>query len=143
MYSAKRSDFLKIEFTVYGKPQGKARPRFSRRSNSIYTPKKTEMYEAQIAKAYKAAANGFSFGDKPIEIWITAVFPKAKASKKEYPTLKPDIDNIQKAVFDGLNGIAYSDDKQIISAVAHKTFCKLDGEKPRLLVTVMEYKGDE
>ena len=44
---------MKMEFIVYGKPQGKARPRFSRRSNSIYTPKKTEMYEAQIAKAYK------------------------------------------------------------------------------------------
>ena len=132
-----------MEFIVYGKPQGKARPRFSRRSNSIYTPKKTEMYEAQIAKAYKDAANGFFFVYLPIEIWITAVFPKAKASKKEYPTLKPDIDNIQKAVFDGLNGVAYSDDKQILTAVVHKTFCTLEGEKPRLLVTVMEYKGDE
>ena len=91
---------MKIEFVVYGKPQGKQRPRFSRRSSSIYTPKNTEMYEAQIAKAYKSAANGFSFGDKPVEVWITAVMPKAKTSKKEYPTIKPDIDNIQKAVFE-------------------------------------------
>ena len=134
---------MRVEFTVCGKPQGKARPRFSRRSNSIYTPKKTEMYEAQIAKAYKLAANGFTFGECPVEIWITAVFAKAKTSKKEYPTIKPDIDNIQKAVFDGLNGVAYNDDKQILTAVIHKTFCKLDGEEPRLLVAVMEYKGDE
>lgn len=109
----------------------------------MYTPKATQTYEKQIAQAYIEASGGYTFGDKPIDIWITAVFPKAKTSKKEYPTIKPDIDNIQKAVFDGLNGIAYSDDKQIISAVAHKTFCKLDGEEPRLLVTVMEYKGDE
>lgn len=134
---------MKIEFVVYGKPQGKQRPRFSRRSNSIYTPKNTQMYERQIAKAYRAAANGFSFGDKPVEIWITAVFAKAKTSKKEYPTIKPDIDNIQKAVFDGLNGVAYNDDKQIVTAVIHKCFCMLDGEEPRLLITVMEYKGDE
>lgn len=134
---------MRVEFTVYGKPQGKARPRFTRQGNRAYTPKETKLYEQQIAKAYRAAANGFSFGDKPVEIWITAVFAKAKTSKKEYPTVKPDVDNILKAVFDGLNGIAYSDDKQIISAVAHKTFCKLDGEEPRLLVTVMEYKGDE
>lgn len=132
-----------VEFVVYGKPQGKARPRFTRRSNSIYTPKKTEMYEAQIAKAYKAAANGFSFGDKPVEIWITAVFAKAKTSKKEYPTIKPDIDNVQKAIFDGLNGIAYNDDKQIVTATIHKCFCMLEGEEPRILVTVTEYKGDE
>lgn len=134
---------MKIEFVVYGKPQGKQRPRFSRRSNSVYTPKNTQAYERQIAKAYRASANGFSFGDKPVEIWITAVFAKAKTSKKEYPTIKPDIDNIQKAVFDGLNGVAYNDDKQILTAVIHKTFCKLDGEKPRLLITVMESKENE
>lgn len=134
---------MKIEFTVYGKPQGKARPRFTRRGGRAYTPKNTKLYEQQIARAYRQAANGFTFGEFPVEIWITAVFQKAKTSKKEYPTLKPDIDNIQKAVFDGLNGIAYNDDKQILTAVVHKTFCTLEGEKPRLLVTVMEYKGDE
>lgn len=134
---------MRVEFTVYGKPQGKARPRFTRRGNRTYTPKETKLYEQQIAKAYRLAANGFTFGECPVEIWLTAVFPKAKTSKKEYPTLKPDIDNIQKAVFDGLNGIAYNDDKQILAVSAHKTFCKLGREKPRLLVTVMEYKGDE
>ena len=110
---------MKIEFVVYGNPQGKQRPRFSRRSSSIYTPAKTRSYERQIAKAYTTAANGFSFGDKPVEIWITAVMPKAKTSRKKYPTIKPDIDNIQKAVFDGLNGIAYNDDKQILAAVQY------------------------
>ena len=134
---------MKIEFVVYGKPQGKQRPRFSRRSNSVYTPKNTQTYERQIAKAYRAAANGLSFGDKPVDIWITAVFAKAKTSKKEYPTIKPDIDNIQKAVFDGLNGVAYNDDKQIVTAVIHKCFCMLDGEEPRLLITVMESKENE
>ncbi len=134
---------MKIEFTVYGKPQGKARPRFTRQGNRAYTPKETKLYEQQIAKAYRAAANGFSFGDKPVEIWITAVFAKAKTSKKEYPTIKPDIDNIQKAVFDGLNSVAYNDDKQIVTATIHKCFCMLEGEEPRILVTVTEYKGDE
>ena len=134
---------MRVEFTVCGKPQGKARPRFTRRENRAYTPKETKFYEQQIAKAYRLAANGFTFGECPVEIWITAVFPKAKTSKKDYPTLKPDIDNIQKAVFDGLNGIAYNDDKQILAAVAHKKFCKLSGEVPRLLVTIMEYKSDD
>lgn len=134
---------MKIEFVVYGKPQGKQRPRFSRRSSSIYTPAKTRSYERQIAKAYTTAANGYSFGDKPVEIWITAVMPKAKTSKKEYPTIKPDIDNIQKAVFDGLNGIAYNDDKQILATTVHKCFCILDDEQPRILVTVKEYTDNE
>lgn len=134
---------MKIEFVVYGNPQGKQRPRFSKRSSSIYTPAKTRSYERQIAKAYTTAANGYSFGDKPVEIWITAVMPKAKTSRKKYPTIKPDIDNIQKAVFDGLNGLAYNDDKQILAAVIQKCFCMFEYEKPRILVTVKEYKGNE
>lgn len=134
---------MKIEFIVYGKPQGKQRPRFTRRGNRAYTPKETKLYEQQIAKAYRMAANGFTFGELPVKICITAIFPKAKTSRKEYPTVKPDIDNIQKAVFDGLNGAAYNDDKQIVTVTVHKCFCMLDGEEPRVLVTIMEYKGDE
>lgn len=34
-----------IEFTVFGEPQGKARPRFTRMGRA-YTPKKTADYES-------------------------------------------------------------------------------------------------
>ena len=38
------------------------------------------------------------------------------------PTLKPDADNIAKIICDGLNGIAYKDDKQIVSLTVLKVW---------------------
>ena len=38
------------------------------------------------------------------------------------PTLKPDTDNIAKIICDGLNGIAYKDDKQIVSLTVLKVW---------------------
>lgn len=37
-------------------------------------------------------------------------------------TLKPDVDNVAKIIMDGLNGVAFSDDKQVVSLRVTKTF---------------------
>ena len=37
-----------------------------------------------------------------------------------FPTKKPDVDNIFKGIADSLNGIAYRDDSQIVSATINK-----------------------
>lgn len=52
-----------MEFIVEGTPQGKARPRFSKKSGTVYTPAKTAKYEKLIRKAFlgaggKAIGNG-------------------------------------------------------------------------------------
>lgn len=135
-----------IKFTVPGKPQGKARPRFSR--GHTYTPEKTSAYETAIAWAYKDAARKARVrpydGNVPIGISITAVMPIPK-SKPKYqrekmlagqilPTVRPDWDNISKAVCDALNGIAYKDDAQI----AKSHFSKIYGDNPRLEVEIYE-----
>ena len=38
------------------------------------------------------------------------------------PTKKPDIDNMQKAVLDALNGLAWDDDSQIVKVTAEKEY---------------------
>lgn len=38
------------------------------------------------------------------------------------PSKKPDVDNIIKIVLDGLNGIAYDDDKQVVYASCKKMY---------------------
>lgn len=38
------------------------------------------------------------------------------------PPGKPDIDNILKVVLDGLNGIAYEDDKQVVLTQCKKVY---------------------
>ena len=110
-----------MKFTVYGKPQGKARPRFTRQGRA-YTPEKTVDYENQIRQAYINAGGELISDSAPILICITACFKKAKSNKMPSPTLKPDADNIAKAVCDALNGIAYKDDKQITCLTAKKVW---------------------
>ena len=114
---------ISIKFTVYGKPQGKARPRFTRQGRA-YTPKQTADYERQIKQAYISAGGQFISDTAPILICITAYFKKAKSNKMQAPTLKPDADNIAKAVCDALNGIAYKDDKQITCLTVGKVWAE-------------------
>lgn len=112
---------ISIKFTVYGKPQGKARPRFTRQGRA-YTPKQTADYERQIKQAYISAGGQLISDTAPILICITACFKKAKSNKMDSPTLKPDADNIAKAVCDALNGVAYKDDKQITCLTVDKVW---------------------
>ena len=113
---------ISIKFTVYGKTQGKARPRF-RRQGLAYTPKKTVYYENAVKDCY-VLSGGINYDTAPIQIKITAYFKKAKTNKMDFPTLKPDADNIAKAVCDALNGIAYKDDKQITCLTVDKVWAE-------------------
>lgn len=118
-----------VYFFVPGKVQGKARPRFSSKSGTVYTPGKTKSYERQIAEAYEAQ-HGPCF-EGAVMVVIEAVFSipkswtrakKAEAAAGKLAPGKPDVDNILKVVLDGLNGIAYKDDKQVTMTQCKKIY---------------------
>lgn len=123
-----------VMFTVPGKPQGKARPRFARIGNHVrtYTPKETVEYERRIREAFWAAAPSYVITGKPCGVIVMAYFPiPSSASKKKRwememgfvrPTVKPDGDNILKAVKDSLSGVFYIDDKQVVSESVQKYY---------------------
>lgn len=54
------------------------------------------------------------------------------------PDKKPDIDNILKIVLDGLNGVAYADDKQVIEVRCRKFYSVSSGY---LKISVSEIKA--
>ena len=132
-----------VEFVIPGPPQGKGRAR-STRSGIHFTPKKTVLYENKVMTCFQEAADGWRPTEKPVSVEITARFQiPVSATKKSklammlqkiLPTKKPDIDNIAKAVFDGLNGVAWLDDKQIVKLVAEKIY---PGEDEDASVTVV------
>jgi Holliday junction resolvase RusA-like endonuclease len=63
-------------------------------------------------------------------IYITLPIPasytkkrfKACLSGEERPTKRSDIDNFCKAIFDGMNGIVFVDDSQVVSLHATKVW---------------------
>lgn len=134
-----------LTFTVPGEPRGKGRPRFSR-SGHAYTDSATREYEEKIVLYYRMACGAFRFQEKAfISVDITAYLPipkiATKASrdameeKKILPSRKPDVDNIEKAVLDALNGIAYKDDSRVF-----RTSCvKYYGSEPRIEVTIEDF----
>lgn len=118
-----------VYFFVPGKVQGKARPRFSSRSGTVYTPGRTKSYERQIKEAYEVQEGLCREGR--VMVVIEAVFPipkswtrakKAEAMAGKIPPGKPDIDNILKVVLDGLNDVAYEDDKQVVLTQCKKVY---------------------
>ena len=113
---------------IPGKPKGKQRPRVVR--GHAFTPQQTKDYELMIANLYKAMHGKMIDGYVRVEIYPLYLVPKKCTKKKReqierkeiLPAVKPDIDNIIKIVLDGLNGVAYKDDKQVIEVKARKAY---------------------
>lgn len=122
-------------FSVPGQPQGKGRAKAFRFGNHVkmHTPEKTVAYENWVKQcALDSVSVGFVPTDKPIIANVTMYYQKPKSGSKVVqsgrdlgtirPTVKPDIDNVLKAIFDSLNGILYKDDTQIVEVTASKFY---------------------
>lgn len=109
-----------MEFTVWGRVVGAARPRVTR--NGTYTPKRTREYRRLVRDAFMASGGRKLSGPLDVRIDVYRELPKSRPKRvtSEPDTIKPDIDNIQKNVFDALNGVAWDDDAQVVHVDAWK-----------------------
>ena len=141
----------KIEFVVPGNPIAQPRQRHARRGNFItnYTPAKhpVNSYKKDLQDAARLAYDGepVSCG---IFLQLTLIFPRQKSKvwktkpMPRYPHLiKPDVDNVVKAVKDALSGIIYVDDCQVDFLYVSKFYASGD-EEARTLVFISE-SGEE
>jgi len=141
-----------INFTVYGNPQGKARPRFGRHGQYVttYTPHETVVYENMIKMSYVQQCGKYKFPESSaLSMTITAFMPIPKSTLKrdlqfkqseiEPHSKKPDISNIVKSIEDALIGFAYKDDAQIAFLTAKKVYSSL----PRVEVSIRNISEKE
>lgn len=134
-----------MKFIVEGKPQGKARARtfYNRQRGKMQsmTPQNTVDYENLVRWSYKAA--GGTYYDKtPLNVSVRAIYdiPASYSKKKREaaargeikPSVKPDVDNIAKAILDALNGVAYYDDSGVIELKVSKEY----GDSARVEVEI-------
>lgn len=117
-------EMMKVSFVVKGKPVGKQRPRTVRNKYTgktlTYTPNKTKAYENEVARGYRRISNHMFEDAVAVNIIVFVKHPKRRTYQR--PTVKPDIDNIAKTILDGLNGVAYADDKQVIKLSIEKFY---------------------
>lgn len=137
-----------IAFTVPGQPVAKGRPIAGRVGNRITmrTPSKTAVYELHVAMSASAAMKSMNplQGPLKVDIDMRVMIPASWSKKKQEearagivrPTKKPDLDNVVKGICDGMNGVAYDDDSQIVEMVVRKTYS--DAPCVRVMVQVLE-----
>ena len=136
-----------LTLTVPGEPMGKQRPRRASNIRGTYTPQKTLNYETLIKELFIIKYPDF----KPIEgaveisIGIYLTIPKSKSKKKQeemaMDTIKalknPDVDNVLKIVMDALEGLAYRNDNQVVTA--HPT--KRWSNTPRIDIKIQDVEN--
>ena len=139
-----------FEFTVNAKAKGKERPRIVRKNGVVraYTPIKTLEFERLVASEF-LSQGGTVFDHKWLSVTITAYFPIPKSTKKadrlQLETgyvpydKKPDTDNIAKSILDGLNKIAWLDDKQVVNLKVKKFY----GTVPKLVIKIREVYAND
>ena len=121
-----------VKFTIEGAAKAKQRPRINRNTGRVYTPNATHKYEKAVKEAY---GDNYFFDGEYISIKILFKFkiPKSYTKKQHSEALagdlrpsRADIDNYIKTVLDGLNKVAYSDDRYIYKIEAEKMFADED-----------------
>ncbi len=135
-----------LVFSVPGEPVGKGRPRFrivtprgddgrpdySAQFVTVYTDKETENYEKAIGWRARGALRGRPPMETPVHVAVVirSTPPQSWPQWKQQaalqgmiaPTTKPDADNVIKAVLDGLNTVAWTDDVLAVQGAWRKEY---------------------
>lgn len=142
-------------FIFHGIPSSKQSARFTVGKNGkmkgkVVSYQKTSVKNKETELALIAKSQlpqGFKILDEPIGVSILYVFPILSSfTKKEkefienggiiYKDTKPDLtDNLNKGLFDALQGIVYTNDSRIVKIIDSS---KIYGKNPRTELTIFK-----
>jgi len=125
-----------VKFFVAGQPVPKARARVVTKGKRrfAFTPKRVKEWEGVVAEeARKHCEKPF---DWPVVVTMVFHMPRPASRRLEtwVPTT-PDLDNLEKAVMDALNGIAYRDDCLVVAKSSSKRYVRAGGPGVEVVVT--------
>jgi len=98
-----------IEFTVPGNPLPKKRPRVNTHTRRAYSDPRSVVWEQTVAQYAMLAMVGQDALPGEVEVELT--FRRASRHRV-------NIDNLCKAILDGMNGVVFGDDFQVRRLVA-------------------------
>ena len=121
-------DRVVVAFELNQRPHPKGRPRFGK--THAYTDPKTRAYEAAVKAACVEAMEGADPYYGPVE--LVCLFEQRDARIA-------DVDNLAKAIQDGINRTAFVDDKQVCRLTAAR---KIRADVDRVSVAVLTVKEE-
>jgi Holliday junction resolvase RusA-like endonuclease len=129
---------MNLDFTIKGKVIAKQSMKIGRYGIK-YTPREVKDYASLVQKSFLAKYPMWTYryyDDVGLRVYISVYksIPKSYSKKKTKeasvnyirPTSKPDCDNIAKSICDALNGLAYPDDRQIVSLTVNKYYTECE-----------------
>jgi crossover junction endodeoxyribonuclease RusA len=135
-------------FTAVGEPTTQGSKNLVRtkkgRSIMIESSKNLKPWRQCVAAAAKEA--GVAFRTGPVMMQIVCRWPRPRSHFTSRGLLRsgapawptgPDVDKLERAIFDALKGIAYRDDSQVSKAVIERDYCQ-DGDPAHAEITIMD-----
>lgn len=115
-------------------------PTTIRNSDGTKKPHPIVLFKATLRQVASAAYMGASL-EGPLLVNVVAVFPRPKlprsaGSGRLRHTKKPDRDNLDKAILDGLRGIIFRDDRQVCDGRIVKVVAAV-GEQPHVEIEIV------
>ena len=131
-----------LSIYIPGEACAQGRPRFTVIKNKTtgksrtiaFDPKESKNYKSLVKMAAQEAIEQQEWKYTELPLVLTICFwksiPKSKSKKfreaaiagYEFPAVKPDVDNVAKAIMDALSGVAYKDDKQVCDLIVRKRY---------------------
>jgi len=120
---------------VRGTPAPKgSKSAFVHKGRAIVTEgRSSKQWESDVRRLLQDRYEGAPMeGAVTVALTFSLLKPKSVAKSRRYPTVKPDIDKLARAVLDALTGIVIRDDAQVVRLAASKQY----GEEAGVLVVV-------
>jgi crossover junction endodeoxyribonuclease RusA len=117
-----------IRFTVYGKPEPKGSTRSFQhaatgRVVTTADAKGLKLWAYTVRSAAQERAGVLLEGPVRLELGFFLTRPRSvSVRKRPYPTAKPDLDKLTRAVKDALTGVLWQDDAQVVLLIAQKVY---------------------
>lgn len=115
-------------FTIDGEPMSKARARFTKAGskNQAHEPEKTYAAENEVARQFRACAQAHTPNTNATYGVVALFFPSTRQRR--------DVDNMLKLILDGLTGVAWQDDDQVVEVSERKTLVPSGDERTEVAV---------
>jgi Holliday junction resolvase RusA-like endonuclease len=115
-----------FQLAMTPQPQGSARA-FVVGKRAVITTDNAKLKDYRSALGWAASAvlgPGWTPLEQAIEVDVTFTLPRPKSAskKRRYPTTRPDVDKLARAVLDAMTGVVMRDDSLVTTLMVRKRY---------------------